>query len=593
MSAFKPEDLHAEPGEYAYGFYVTPSAARTAVAVAVATAKPMLRLHQLDERGAGRSGTLSGLSIGFESIEIPAAPTKTFTAKDGTFRFPRITEGYPKPPKGAAVLVMRITVPRSLNVAAYVEALEIAIAVGKAVSAKTVFDTTLASENDWEEMREWGLYLGQKNRLQVMAGQDKRRDKLSASDNPPRVGLSGWNRQEQIGGGSGTLGLRKLGLRDLYYAPKSAPLDAHSGVSEIVGNLLAAGERPDTPTGRLVVRGSSTAMQAAHHAPKALNPKGQALVFLQPVGVNGQRRLQILLDPAIAPTDFEREALWGMDLNTAPPGFGYAPGMNEGEVINIIRGRARAQETVATLGPQHEQLRAQRTRVFVATWSIKGPQEDWSRIWKEVVKWDEYYSFLGRRWSGDPRKDGFPMKVWEGIRRFIENEPGFSEYQESDLMLQDVQDVLVLHADGRSEGGEIVEALRVHIARQPVAPVAPIGEKTQSTAAADACKAQIVEIMANIAAHGPYELKTTTTTLAAELGQPLKQVSKRSSAANMVPPDREHLRLVEDGHQYEEIRIGKETWVRDGKTPWKPGDVRRGQMASFSVMIELSRRANS
>ncbi len=88
------------------------------------------------------------------------------------------------------------------------------------------------------------------------------------------------------------------------------------------------------------------------------------------------------------------------------------------------------------------------------------------------------------------------------------------------------------------------------------------------------CKSELVDAISKASTHGPYEVTESFSTESTfELGQPPKRVVDKSTAIQIVPPDRAYTRLMERGKaERESVLIGKEYWTRDVGKSWSRRD---------------------
>src|SRR5262245_9317650 len=310
-SVFAATSMTEQP-YYAYILYLRSEPKRNLVAEAEAIAQPLLKRHRLVDAAAGVAWDRTGQPpISFEQRSAPQARYDEMKTDDGElfaelFHLPfvdRLLKGRTTQP--ISELVMRIGPPSRLDIKAYVEGVEIALAVAKKLNAMVILDEETAQR---QNRREWEL---ERRRCQGQQGQHPA--PVISEQNPPWLGLSGHVMHDFFERGWHTRGMRKFGLPDLVLEDYCTGFNLHT-VIEIVSNLLVSGHRPHEQTGDLVIRADDPALKKVMNG----NPNGKStvrLVSAQPFDSQPQGRiLAISFDAQEHATLYERQMQLHVDL---------------------------------------------------------------------------------------------------------------------------------------------------------------------------------------------------------------------------------------------------------------------------------------
>lgn len=341
-----------------------------------------------------------------------------------------------RPSDTVALVDVMIGVPPQLDVPAYIEALTLSLAVGKALRAPAFTDSETGElqliGNLGARLR-WGLR-GEQRAISVT--------------NPPALTIMGGITQlERLADeGRRTNGLRKLGLPDIALE-RGVPGISHLWLMQTAGNLLISGKVSPTIGTVMTFRTEDPEVAAELYGGGRPGGVGRVRLATSELTPGPVLRLEIEGPPGLH--EFERQMLFYSAM-----GRSRYPSLSDPQEATVLRAIGRAKARVAELQPKLEELRRTGTRIFFV-YNVEallkdlrgGDPQAAQQAWNEFIGWTEHDGYTRtRRWQGDPRRGGTPG---EG---------------ESHMPIGSVEDVLVIDARGKAQGGEVIELLERFVA---------------------------------------------------------------------------------------------------------------------------------
>lgn len=346
-------------------------------------------------------------------------------------------------PAPVAALALMVGVPAERDLPAYLEALRVGATLARALTAPAFIDVETGGDARLSRRFAERLHEGVAGSAQPVS-----------ADNPPPLSImDGLTNFEPHGpDGLRTRGLRRLGLPDLLiddWIPTAPPFWLLQGV----GGLLTAGRLPAQAGQRVPLRGDDKLLERLLFG--GLRPGARAELEL---AAAGPRLLRIELPPGEAGRHpYEQQALLMETVFRS-----RYPGLPAEQALGLVQAVARSKAGLRDLRARFAALRAEGSRVFISTRfdllvaeSLKSGKPA-SPIWEEVIGWSGNRLLELRRWEGDPRSGGQPLRyrppLQVGDKRY--------EYSESSFEDHGVDDWLLIDRQGRVQGGEATRWLQ-------------------------------------------------------------------------------------------------------------------------------------
>ena len=272
--------------------------------------------------------------------------------------------------------------------------------------------------------------------------------------------MSGVVQHEPIGEGWRTRGMRKFGLPDLLledWLPNNSP----HWVISVVATSLVSGKRPDRRTGLLEIFADEPDVK--HHLHGNAREGARTALRLNARGSGASqhhgRLLVLAFDNFSYSTLYERQMQFNIDLWK-----NRYVGLNDTQARELDLAIARTKSKLRGIRDRFDFLQKNGSRVFAAfraDLGIKDTREGrfekgWTQTWGQIMKWPSDSDMTTRRWDGDPRSGGQFSRYATPI--VIDGKT--FEFVESDLPDSMIEDILIIHKDGRAEGGEVTELLK-------------------------------------------------------------------------------------------------------------------------------------
>ncbi|MBX9695020.1 MAG: hypothetical protein K2Z81_21730 [Cyanobacteria bacterium] len=442
---------------YEYVLYLRANPQRDLVAEAEAIAHPMIKYHRIVNSKNIRTWSGTGIApIAFEQRIKPIATYEVMTTSDNGESFSKIFEISPETRssrEGPALLrelSVMIGVPGELDVLGYAEATQIAATVASKLKAQAYWD----EETQRRLHIDYLLHRPYEGRIRG------KNPPLISLQNRPLISMSGIVEHQNFEGGWRTRGMRKLGLPDLRledWPPSNSP----HWVISVVANLMMSGRRPDPKTGMLEVRADDPEVRRELHN----NERHGGRSSLQLIAYGNDsprfhgRSLKITFDKFSHTTLYERQTQFTIDLLK-----NRYVGLSDDARRELDLAIARTQSKIRGIRSKFAELKKQDARIFVAFRSdliVKNYFEGkvdkgWTQAWDQVMAWPKDTHMTTRKWIGDPREGGQFMRYQAPI--IIDGEK--FEFVDSNLPDGMIEDILILHKDGRSMGGEVTDLLK-------------------------------------------------------------------------------------------------------------------------------------
>jgi hypothetical protein len=442
---------------YEYVLFLRSEVTRDLVAEAEAIARPLLKHHRLiNSTNIRKWNGIGPLPISFEHrIKAQNVYSDMETANGEQFSN-ILAEPLTKRIFGIGgspvhELVVLIGVPRELNIPSYIEATQIAVAVARALKAPVYSD----EETQRFERIEYLFNLPYEGKIRTKP------PVLISMQNRPLIGMSGIIDQGMDGENCRTRGMRKLGLADLIlndWLPNNSPY----WLISMVANLLVSGKLPSQANGLIEISSNDPDVSRALYGRGSKDRITALRLISKGVGANHHHShlLSIEFDNFKHPTLYERQMQFNIDL----VGNRF-PKVLDSDAQKIFLAIARAKSKIKHYREKFDRLQKEGAQVFV-NFSMELALKDYHegkinkkslQTWEQLMKWPKDTQITTRRWIGDPKFGGqyhrfSPPKVLLG--ETIE----FLEFNHND---SSIEDILIVHKDGRTEGGEVTELLKI------------------------------------------------------------------------------------------------------------------------------------